>query len=106
MAYRNRYGITQIKPYTKFGHDRLDISFEADNGRSCERKDPLHWDPSLCKPVLLYIPDEKGHDHSHITLTIGQARKLNQWLGEFLHDVDNVKNAKHLSKLLQLQKEK
>ena len=89
MAYKNRYGITNIKPFTKHGFDCLDISFEADNGMSDQRELPK-WDPTKCHPVFLWTPKKDGYDHDHIILNRTQAKRLHQWLTEYLDDCDKM----------------
>lgn len=87
MAYRHKFGITHIKPFDRHGRDQLDISFEADDCISDQRGE-IGWNPRKCKPVLLHVLKDGEFEHNHITLTHGQAKKLHQWLTDYLADPD------------------
>jgi hypothetical protein len=76
MAFKDRYGDTQIK---KGKVDNLSINWDADviDVENCSKNSRY--------PVLLYTPwMEETKNHYHIALTRAEAKKLRNWLTEFL----------------------
>lgn len=75
MAYKDKYGITEIKETTI---NALTVSTDEDldsNGFPCP-----------CA-VLLYTPSMGDPDtHYHIPLDFKEARKLKKWLHKFLKE--------------------
>jgi hypothetical protein len=76
MPYkRNRYGVTQIKPGVI---DNLSINWDFDYNEN----------KRLRFPVFLFTPWMKDtKTHYHIRLNRTQARKLRDWLNDYLADV-------------------
>lgn len=79
MAYKSRFGVTKIR-HRKNGRDELSISWDTDGDPNTDPKHRRY-------PVFLYTPwmgDTK--DHSHIPLRRSEAKKLRDWLNEYLND--------------------
>ena len=73
MAYKDRYGITMIKPDT---WNNLEICWDRETMDSEEKH-----------PVFLFTPDmNKTGDHHHIELTKAQATELKNWLDAYLEE--------------------
>jgi hypothetical protein len=73
MSYKDKYGITKIKPNTK---DNLSISWDTDED---EKKEA----------VILFTPDMGSQsEHFHIDLTLDETRELHSWLSSFLAEND------------------
>lgn len=73
MSYKSRNGVTTIKPFDKWGREKLSISYD-DFGEGKI-------------PVLLYVPEQDEVDHDHIRLTKEEAKELYDWLQEYLDEV-------------------
>jgi hypothetical protein len=72
MSYKTKFGITNIRASKV---DTLSISWDYD------------VNPKKKYPVFLFTPDMNDtNEHYHIALTPAQARKLRDWLSEYLKD--------------------
>lgn len=50
-------------------------------------------DESLKYPVFLFIPNKKRHEHDHIKLNLDQAKKLRDWLTDYVGDMNPGKTS-------------
>lgn len=83
MSYKDKYGITDIRPE----EDKVDclcISWDWQDNPD---------DKSQRRPVFLYTPHMEDLDksgcphHYHIELNFEQAKKLRDWLSDYIEDV-------------------
>lgn len=82
MSYKNKYGITNITSWTSKKYSKrfgvLDISWDF-------TKDPNKKHQKY--PVFLYTPDmQNTKNHYHIPLSRSQAKKLRNWLNDYLRN--------------------
>lgn len=83
MAYRNRFGSTNI---CNGRIDNLSINWDFDYHEESIRER---------YPVFLFTPDmEDTREHYHIKLDLEQARKLHKWFGEFIKEKENGNHTK------------
>lgn len=84
MAYRNRYGSTQLR---KGQRDNLSIGWDnfINSAKNFAKSEYAH----NRIPVLLFTPDMKWtQEHYHIALSKHQARELRNWLTAYLKDIE------------------
>lgn len=87
MSYKSKFGITKIR-HRKNGTDELDINWDTD----C---DPSSNSKTNRIPVFLYTPDMRDTDtHFHVPLTRAEAKRLRNWLNDYLKDVVPKKRRK------------
>lgn len=83
MAYKDRYGSTELRN-TKL--DNFSIGWDNMVDKNVENlRNRI--------PVFLFTPNmDDTNDHHHIMLTRHQARKLRDWLDDYLRDTQKTQN--------------
>jgi hypothetical protein len=75
MSFENSWGSTELT--TPLKHERLAISYDTDGyAHEMTAKDMI--------AMILFVPDVKQHDHSHIQLTDEAVVELQDWLTKFM----------------------